>query len=205
MAKKQAVTNRQIEAALAQLQATLRKNRRNLRGDFFEKVLNSGKLGDRLLDPVEELIAIYQARAETDLRYHRVGVKRSRPWWETLEATGYDMSRVIGSAAETMPRGKGRWVTLVLFNSEQSFSDAELVEEYARLGLVPADPYSLAAANEDPDFAVEYRNCTHWNDQGVWNRLEFNDNAEADEGIRMTLTPSMDYYPPGLWYAGLDI
>lgn len=205
MAKKKAISDRQITAAAARLRDALRKNRRILPRDMVEEVLRSKKLGRRLLESFEALVMIARARAETDLRYHRVWVDRNRSWSEALSATGYDMDRVIESVAKTMPRGKGVWTQLVLFNPGRQLTDIELEEEYARLGLVYADPFSLAAANENPNFALEYRNCTHWKDQDRWNRLEFSDNDELDEDVRMTLTASMDYYRPGLWYAGLDL
>ena len=41
----------------------------------------------------------------------------------------------------------------------------DLEKEYALRGLIPADPYSLAAVNEaDPAFADKYPNGTQWKD-----------------------------------------
>ncbi len=49
-------------------------------------------------------------------------------------------------------------------------TDEALEKEYVFVGLVPADPYSLASVNEaDAEFADEHPNATHWKDAaGKW-------------------------------------
>jgi hypothetical protein len=66
---------------------------------------------------------------------------------------------------ESMPRGEGEDVEVVFFNIGRFVTPAQLLEEYEKRGLKPADPYSLAAVNlDDPAFADEKPNATQWQD-----------------------------------------
>jgi len=72
---------------------------------------------------------------------------------------------------KTMPRGQGAEGDVLFFCAHRSFiSDDDLEAEFESRGLVPADPYKVAAVNQDdPSFADEHPNATHWKDsRGRW-------------------------------------
>ena len=98
-----------------------------------------------------------------------VRVNRSRSPQQAIEATGRELY-TNQDVVNTMPIGDGDEVELVFFmpdftKYDETISDEELVCEYSRRGLKPADPISVAAVNEaDPTFANENPHCTHWKD-----------------------------------------
>jgi len=103
-----------------------------------------------------------------------VKVNRTRTPQEALDATGraqYMDRKVV----DAMPKGEGNEVEVVFFKPDLSerngfISDDDLEKEFELRGLKPADPVSVAAANEaDPDFADEKPHSTHWKDaKGNW-------------------------------------
>jgi hypothetical protein len=73
------------------------------------------------------------------------------------------------------PYGVGQWREIHIFKPDSCFyqdgriSDEALDQEYERLGLVPADMYSLAEANSDFELARVCPHGTHWKDEtGAW-------------------------------------
>ncbi len=93
-------------------------------------------------------------------------VDRSHSPQAMLDATGlaqYTDKAVV----QAMPRGEGEDAEVCFFKLDRFVTDDELEEEYALRGLRAADPYSLAAFNtNDPAFAYERPNGTHWKDAG---------------------------------------
>ena len=93
-------------------------------------------------------------------------VNRTRSGHEALKATGRALYCNDG-VVKTMPNGIGEEVEVHFFKIGKYVNDTTADEEYALRGLIPADPYALAAINEaDPAFADEHPNCTHWKDKG---------------------------------------
>ena len=93
---------------------------------------------------------------------------------DALEATGRVLY-VDNEVVNNMPRGEGDRSEVVFFKLDLSerggyISDDDLGQEYELRGLKPADPYSLARANQDdPSFGDSYPNATHWkNKAGKW-------------------------------------
>jgi hypothetical protein len=138
----------------------------------------------------------------------RVKVNRDRTPQETLDATGrkqYTDSGVV----QNMPRGEGKEAEVILFKPEPweytrpgFMSDDDLEKCFERRSLKPADPYSVAAVNEDdPAFADEKPHGTHWKDvNGNWCFAAFrrwNDGRRLDVGRF-----DSDWYG-GWWFAGL--
>lgn len=100
-----------------------------------------------------------------------VTVNRSRGPRAALEATGRTIY-ADDDVVEAMPRGEGAEgeTKLVFFKVGKSIKDDPLEDEFELRGLRPATPYELAAANEDdPAFADNNPNATHWKDaSGKW-------------------------------------
>lgn len=156
-----------------------------------------------------------QASAEVstvDMIVRRVKVDRSRTPQAMLDATGFE-KYADPSAFETMPKGEGNEAEVFFFTLYREVDDKGLEKEYALRGLMPADPYSLAALNEaDPTFTDKRPNATHWKDKYGWCGLSFN---KWDDGLRHV---SLQYHnelggfhihkPPAkygcmLWFAGI--
>ncbi|MFZ3031476.1 MAG: hypothetical protein WA082_00375 [Candidatus Moraniibacteriota bacterium] len=104
----------------------------------------------------------------------RVTVDRTRTPQAALVATKRQLC-VDDNAVKTMPRGEGEEVIVVFFLVSGFWTDPNLEKECALRGLVPVDPYSLAAVNEDdPAFADDHPNVTHWQDAaGNWCYMAF--------------------------------
>ena len=95
-----------------------------------------------------------------------VKVNRARTPQQALDAIGC-VQHINHEVVEDMPRGEGEEVDVHFFLVGHYKSDEDLEKECESRGLVPADPFSLAAVNEaDLVFAREHPNCTHWKDKG---------------------------------------
>ncbi|MEX1112282.1 MAG: hypothetical protein WEC84_02360 [Candidatus Andersenbacteria bacterium] len=131
-----------------------------------------------------------------------VRVNRLRTPQKALDATGHQQYATNPAVVALMPQGEGEEEIDVYFFYSSFVSDAEVEKEYALCGLVPADPYSLAAVNEDdPSFVVDHPNVTHWKDtSGKWYSAAF---YEWDGERRV----SVNYLGPdphrNWWCAGL--
>ena len=106
-----------------------------------------------------------------------VRVNRTRTPQEMLDATGRYVKIMCaeGYDLNEMSRGEGEEVTIYFFNTPRTMSFEEILQECDQKGLVPADPYSLAALNEeDPEYAYIAPNLTFWKSaDGWWRTLEF--------------------------------
>lgn len=190
------MTDGQIESALEQLRAAMRKHRSGISSDVAQQVLGVDNLGMLMFAPFRE-----RAEAISNLITRRVPVNRGRQPEEALAATGrkqYTDSEVV----KAMPRGEGDEVEVVFFKLGHNVSDVDLDREYELRGLKPADPFSLAAVNEaDPAFADQKPNCTHWQGAGgKWCCASFR--RWVDE--RRLGVYRGDYgWGGGWWFAGL--
>ncbi|MFZ1987473.1 MAG: hypothetical protein WAV21_00345 [Minisyncoccia bacterium] len=130
-----------------------------------------------------------------------VRVDRTRPPRTALEATGRQLY-VDDSVLAAMPRGIGEYVEIVFFKIGYVVNDRALEREYESRALLPADPYSLAAANKfDPSFADQYPNVTHWRDQ-AGNRC-FAAFGCWSEGPYARVEHVNGVYHAKKWFAGL--
>ena len=116
---------------------------------------------------VKEFVTGFRRRVEaiSGLIARRVKVDRTRTPQGAINATGrtpYTNSSVVNN----MPGQTGDpEVEVVFFRIGRTIKVTELAAEYESRGLVPADPYSLAAVNEaEPAFADTYPNGTQWQD-----------------------------------------
>ena len=157
MTPSQLITAGQIGNIQEILGAGLRKS--GLASEPVQQVLEHQ--GDELIN---ELIAVVRSRvkAVSDMIVRHVKVNRDRSPQETLEATGRRLY-VTESVVATMPRGDGEEIEVVFFKVGRFVSDDDGEKEYELRGLKPADPYSVAAVNEDDQaFTDDHPNCIHW-------------------------------------------
>ncbi|MBU2220814.1 hypothetical protein KKD81_02665 [Patescibacteria group bacterium] len=93
------------------------------------------------------------------------GVNRVRSAHKALKATGRELY-VNDNVLSAMPKGNGSKAELVFFRvGKHIIYDHDLDAEYSARGLVPADPFALAAHNEaDPVFGDVRSNATVWRD-----------------------------------------
>lgn len=154
-------TTGQIDKAVATYRAMLEKHANEFNSEAVQTVLGQPELAT-------EQLAVFRKRVEaiSDLIVRKVTVDRTRTPKKVLDATGRTQYTTDG-VVKAMPKGEGEEVEVVFFKLNGYVSDADLEKEYELRGLVPADPYSLAAVNEaDPAFADEHPNGTHWKDGG---------------------------------------
>ncbi len=154
----------------------MRKHRAEIAKDTAQQVLGTENLGMRMFTIFRGL-----AEAVSAFIVRLVPVNRDRTPQEMLDATGrkqYTDRKVV----DAMPRGEGKMAEVVFFKprpeafTDGVITDEALEKEYVFVGLVPADPYSLASVNEaDAEFADEHPNATHWKDAaGKWCFVAFN-------------------------------
>ncbi|MGJ0531845.1 hypothetical protein [Methylocystis sp.] len=158
------ITSGQIGKAQELLEARLRKS--GFPSAAVQQVLEMQ--GDVL---AAEWLAAIQKRVDaiSDMIVRCVRVNRSRSPQEALAATGRKQY-VTDAVVADMPRGDGDEAEIFFFKVGRWISDDDLEKEYSSRGLVPADPFSLAAVNEvDATFADDHPNGTHWKDaDGKW-------------------------------------
>ena len=163
------ITDGQIEKATDVFRAALRKNRSRLDAGTFQQVLGMNDIG-------KALFAVFCERSEAigGVIVHHVKVNRHRSFERALEATGFRF-RIGVDMLATIPEGSGNNVEVIFFKCGRLVSSDDLEKEYEMRGLVPADPYSLAAVNEgNPTFVDNYPNCTNWKDKnGEWYGIAF--------------------------------
>lgn len=153
------MTDNQIEKAVDTYRAMLRKHRSELGSDAVQHAL--GQPGY-----VAEQVAVLRkyAEAASSMLIRHITVNRIRTPMEAIDATGRN-KYLTDDVVRAMPKGVGDEADVFFFKLGRYVSDNELEKEYARRGLRPADPYSLAAVNEaDPAFADKHPNGTHWKD-----------------------------------------
>ena len=190
------ITAGQIGKAQELLGAALRKS--NLPSEPTQLVLESQ--GGQLAD---EYVASLRKRVEAiiDLVVRRVKVDRTRDPQEALDATGRKQY-TDKSVVKAMPKGDGDEVEVCFFKLGRFVSDKDLEKEYALRALKAADPYSLAQVNaDDPAFADEHPNGTHWQDaSGDWCFAAFN--RWSDEREVLVDRDDSDWVGRW-WFAGL--
>ncbi|TSC69842.1 MAG: hypothetical protein CEO12_696 [Parcubacteria group bacterium Gr01-1014_46] len=141
---------------------------------------------------------------------YEVPVIRSRSPHEALDATGL-RKLTTDEVVAKMPRGKGDKVKIHLFCPGKFLTHETADVEYAKRGLVPADPYSLAAKNEEDPHLIDTRpNTTHWQDEnGNWCSATFyveKPKGDAKEGERFVCVVRNDVgWEDTMWYAGVAI
>jgi hypothetical protein len=128
-------------------------------------------------------------------------VDRSLSQRQVLEATGRKLY-VEDDIVETMPNGTGAEIEVHFFNLGCSISDNKLEHEFGARGLVPCDPHTLANVNQDdPAFADDYPNCTHWKDSdGKWCFVSF-DRWNGERGVDVRRDHIA--WGGGWWFAGV--
>ena len=164
------MTDGQIDKAVEVYRAMLKKHRSELGSKEVQQILSRD-------DYVGEQVGVLRrcVEAVSDLIIRSVDVNRNRTPQEALAATGR-VQYVDNDVVNSMPRGKGNTKKVVFFKESRFISDDDLEKKYELRGLVPVDPYSLAAVNEkDPAFADTHPNVTHWKDSnGKWCYAAFN-------------------------------
>lgn len=154
------VTEGQIGKLNQNIAAKLLKNKKELPSDIFQQVLGDDTLLDEIYASIRKRV---EARSNFIIR--TVTVNRKRSAKEALKATGRN-HYVTDSVVAKMPNGEGEEMEVIFFNLGRFVSDNDLDKEYELRGLIPADPFTLAAVNEaDPAFADERPNGTHWKDK----------------------------------------
>lgn len=159
------MTDGQIEKAVAHYRDMLRKHADEIgSSDVVQRILGQPEY-------LKEQVAVIRKRVElmSSTIVRRVRVDRTRTPRKAIAATGR-VEYLSDSVVAAMPRGEGEEVAVHFFKVGRFVSDAALDEEYAKRGLVPADPYSMLAVDEsDPAFGDDHPHGTHWKDaDGMW-------------------------------------
>lgn len=119
---------------------------------------------------VEKLVEVVRKFVEdaSDMISCIVKVDRNRTPQEVLKATCRNLY-ATDDVVTHMPKGEGDETEVIFFKVGRWLTNEELAQEYELRGLKPADPYSQAKVNEDdPAFADERPNGTHWKHNGKW-------------------------------------
>ncbi len=203
-AESETVTADQINKAVGNFRALLEKHCPEFNKDAVQQALGSKEL-------VPDMFAVFRGYVErfVNMIVRLVSVNRSLTPEQALTATGrkqYTDKDVVAA----MPKGTGGEAKVVFFkpdayayNENGWISDDDLEKQYLLRGLKPADPYSLAKVNEDdPEFADERPNATHWKDSsGKWCYAAFirwsGDGRVV--GVRRDDHDWLDFW----WFAGL--
>lgn len=158
------MTDGQIDDLADKLRDAARERRGGFNKDAVHFALQSPDVGMRLVGAFRMIVEDINKRI-----VRVVTVSRGRTPKQALDACGRRQN-VEDAVVDAMPRGEGDRVEVVLFPVRYMISDDDAEKEYERRGLKPADPYSLAAVNEDdPGFSYDYPNKTHWKDaDGCW-------------------------------------
>ena len=137
-----------------------------------------------------------------------VKVEGARTPRQILEWTGCSV-KADDAVLATMPHGSGDKAHLYLFHVGRPLDGGEMDNEYEIRGLVPADPYTLAAFNQiNPEFVEEHPNATYWRDSDgkpscilfdEWHHHRFV-NVSKDE---RTERGDEKVFGSRLWFAGL--
>jgi len=190
------MTDRQIERAVEIFRAQLRKHAAELPSDAVQQVFGQSEIGP-------EWLAVLRTRVEavSKLITRRARVNRNRNAQAALDATGrrqYTDKDVV----DAMPQGEGEEAEIVFFNLGRYVNNADLDKEYEVRGLKPVDPYSLAAVNEnDPAFADQKPNATHWKDSNdKWCYTAFD---RWNDGRIVGVNRNDDDWSGDWWFAGV--
>jgi hypothetical protein len=145
-----------------------------------QDVLKTKGEGDQMIAEMVGVVRKFvEAKASEVVR--RVKVNRTQTPMQAIDATGRN-KYVDEQVVATMPAGEGEEVDVVFFKPRPDeytrpgfMSDDDLERALDRRGL-KSDPRAQAKANEeDPAFADERPNGTHWKDvNGKWCFATFN-------------------------------
>jgi len=159
-------------------------------------------------DLAKQFVALVRKHVDaiSNMIFHTVTVDRTRSPQQVLDATGRTQctdKEVVAS----MPKGEAEEELFFFKPRPEAYrdgliSDEALKREFDFLNLEPASPCSLAKANQDdPAFADEHPNGTHWKDaQGNWCFAAFGRwRGGRDVGVDRY---DGDWYG-GWWFAGV--
>lgn len=191
-----AMTDGQIDKAVDQYRALLRKHRSELGSEFVQHILGQPEY-------VAEQAMVLRRRVEatSNLVIRHTIVNRDRSPEQVFAATGRKQY-LDQDVVNTVPRGKGTEVDVIFFKVGRRLSDLDLEKEYELRGLIPVDPCSQAAVNEaDPAFADSHPNGTHWQDtDGNWCYAVFDRWSDGRGGY---VSRNDNDWSSGWWFAGL--
>ena len=189
-------TEGQITKATANYRAMLEKHAPEFNSEAFQLALGQP-------ETASEMLAVLRKRVEavSNMVSRRAKVDRSLKPREALEATGRKLY-VDDGMVKAMPKGEGEDSETVFFKLGRWVSDDDLEKEFELRGLVPQDPYSLAKVNQDdPTFADEKPNGTHWKDKnGNWCFAAFYRWYGGERSV--SVYRSNDDWSDGWWFAG---
>ena len=187
-------TEGQITKATANFRAMLEKHAPEFNSEAVQVVLGQPELAS-------EMLAVFRKRVEavSNMVTRRAKVDRNLKPRDALVATGRNLY-VDDGVVKTMPKGKGEDSETIFFKVGRWVSDDNLEKEFELRGLVPQDPYTLAKVNQDdPAFADEKPNGTHWKDKdGKWCFAAFSRwDGDRSVGVRRD-----GGWVGGWWFAG---
>lgn len=130
------------------------------------------------------------------------GVNRNLAPQQVLATTGWKQY-TDREVVEAMPRSEGDKKEIVFFQLGRLISYHDLEKEYQKLGLKPADPYSLVKVNQDDlAFADSHPNTTHWKDEsGRWCYIAFS--RSGDDEREVIVSRSGEVWNGCWWFAGV--
>lgn len=198
-----AMTDDQIDKAVNQLRAAMRKHRKTITSDVAQQVLGLDNLGMVLSAPFRE-----RAEAISNVIVRRVRVDRTRTPKVAFDATGRNFYGDAG-LLDSMPGGgdtneeedihflKPRASS---YDKNGLISDEGVAAEFEFYGFEP-DSFGQAAVNEaDPDFATERPNGTQWkNAAGKWCFAAF-DRWLGERDVHVGL--DRGFWDLSCWFAG---
>lgn len=177
------MTDGQIETALNQLRDAMRKHRDEVTSSAAQETNGLTNLGMRLFAVYRELAEKYM-----DMIVHNVDVDTAVLPEQAIAA----MARrqyVTAEVVRTMPKGMAGKSQLYVWKPDLSKRDGYISDDNLELevpeGFIFASPYQVAKMNaDDPSFADEHPNTTHWKDEsGKWCYLaadRWRDEREVD-------------------------
>ena len=188
-------TEGQITKATANYRAMLEKHAPEFNSEAVQVVLGQPELAS-------EMLAVFRKRVEavSNMVTRRAKVDRNLKPRDALVATGRNLY-VDDGVVKAMPKGEGEDSETIFFKVGRWVSDDNLEKEFELRGLVPQDPYTLAKVNQDdPAFADDKPNGTHWKDKdGNWCFAAF-DGWGGDRGVDVDRIRSG--WSGGWWFAG---
>jgi hypothetical protein len=194
-------TEGQITKAVALYRALLEKHASEFDSEVVQAVLGEPSLA-------REMLSLFRERVEVRMGeiVRRVKVDRTLKPRQVIDATGRT-KYVDQGVAKTMPMGEGDEVNVVFFKPRPNeytrpgfMSNDDLRKALDRRVLTP-DPRAQAKANEeDPAFADEHPNGTHWKDGDSYNFVAFDRwDGERNVDVHRDLGEWDDHW----WFAGV--
>ena len=196
MTASESITDGQIDAVMATIRAALTKNRSDFSGEAFQLALGLKNLGMILLAPLRTEVEKF-----SKIVRRTVTVDRALSPEAAIAATGRKQY-VTAEVLAAMPKGEGDTVVIEFIPLEKWMNNEAVDDKFAEHGLVPVDPFALAAHNAaEPDFASERPCFTHWkNADGNWCYAAFLD-WSGERGVNVLRDASG--WRVGWWAAGV--